>query len=633
MTPAVAICVLGFKYTGALQLLEWTIYDRFFAWRTPEPVEDRLLIITVDEADIAHVGQWPLSDGLLAQIIQSIQQHQPAGIGLLFYRNLPVETGHQALVKVMNSTPNLIGVEKVIGETVPPPPSLNQLNQVGIVDLLLDADSKVRRVLLSHHNSQGELKLSVGAELALRYLKNQGILPTVVEETNYQQQIQLGEVILTPFTGNDGGYVRTFYGGYQILLNYRGEADKFEKVSLTQFIERDFNPDKIQGRIILIGSTATSLNELFYTPYSRQVKDTTKATPGVIIHANVISHMLSAALDGRPSIKVWPDLGESGWILLWSFFGAIAASISLGPNSWEKQLWSDLGQITLNLCLGNSLLISSSYFAFLTGWWLPVVPPAIALTMTSITLKIYQSVQAVRDTEKQLIQSLEALPIGVFLYKASGMIAYINQQGKDLIGLTPKSQMSPAELTHHYQLYVAGTDRHYPVENLPLVRALNGQMTKVDDIESYVNGNKVLFEAQGKPIFDSQGNIIYVLVTFEDITQRKQSEKILADYNQTLEAQIAQRTAALRESEQRFRQAFENSASGMCLVSPEGRFLQVNQAFCKMLGYSSYELLATTLNQITHTEKSETVLKGLEELRSGQGIGIEKSVFFIKQVK
>ena len=49
----------------------------------------------------------------------------------------------------------------------------------------------------------------------------------------------------------------------------------------------------------------------------------------------------------------------------------------------------------------------------------------------------------------------------------------------------------------------------------------------------------------------------------------------------------------LRESEERFREVFEHAPFGMCVAGLDGRFLQVNAAFCRMLGYSEQELLAT----------------------------------------
>src|SRR5262245_59298410 len=74
---------------------------------------------------------------------------------------------------------------------------------------------------------------------------------------------------------------------------------------------------------------------------------------------------------------------------------------------------------------------------------------------------------------------------------------------------------------------------------------------------------------------------------------------------------LAERTralAALRESEERFRSAFDHAAIGMALVSLEGRWLQVNESLCRIVGYSAEELLATDFQSITYPEDLNTDL-------------------------
>jgi len=59
---------------------------------------------------------------------------------------------------------------------------------------------------------------------------------------------------------------------------------------------------------------------------------------------------------------------------------------------------------------------------------------------------------------------------------------------------------------------------------------------------------------------------------------------------------------ALAESEEKFRSSFENAAIGMVLVDLDGKFLQVNGAFCSMVGYSKLELMSKTFSDITYPE-------------------------------
>lgn len=75
---------------------------------------------------------------------------------------------------------------------------------------------------------------------------------------------------------------------------------------------------------------------------------------------------------------------------------------------------------------------------------------------------------------------------------------------------------------------------------------------------------------------------------------------------------------ALQESEQRFRSAFESAALGMSLVSPEGRFLQVNDSLCDIVGYTKDELLGMTFQEITHPDDLEPDLRYVEQLVAGE---------------
>ncbi|MEH2317497.1 PAS domain-containing protein [Nostoc sp.] len=86
------------------------------------------------------------------------------------------------------------------------------------------------------------------------------------------------------------------------------------------------------------------------------------------------------------------------------------------------------------------------------------------------------------------------------------------------------------------------------------MRALKGDRTRIDDLEIRQNNATIPVEGWGIPIFDEQGKVIYAIAAFQDITERKQAEQLLANYNRTLEQQVAQRTAALQGSEAALRE-------------------------------------------------------------------------------
>ena len=103
------------------------------------------------------------------------------------------------------------------------------------------------------------------------------------------------------------------------------------------------------------------------------------------------------------------------------------------------------------------------------------------------------------------------------------------------------------------------------------------------------------------PVLDAAGTVVAASSIAHDVTERKRAELQLRAAKETAEGA----NSALRESEERFRGAFDGASIGMALVSPEGRFLEVNRALCDILGYSEDELLAKTFQDLTHRDDIE----------------------------
>lgn len=96
-----------------------------------------------------------------------------------------------------------------------------------------------------------------------------------------------------------------------------------------------------------------------------------------------------------------------------------------------------------------------------------------------------------------------------------------------------------------------------------------------------------------------------------------QKEKLLAHYNRTLETQIAAQTKALTESEQKFKNAFDQTAVGMCLLGLDGHFLAANSALCQLFGYSETEILSIHLYDITNSQDLNSDAQAIQNLLSG----------------
>ncbi|MBE9210295.1 adenylate/guanylate cyclase domain-containing protein [Nostoc sp. LEGE 06077] len=452
--PSVTALVIGLRLTGWLQLVELAALDHFFQMRPLESVDSRIVIVEVNEADIRQQTQWPMTDAALASVLEKINQQKPRAIGLDIYRDLPVNPGHQALVKIFASTPNIIGVEKISdtadSSAVNASPVLKQRGQIGSNDLPIDGDGRIRRGLLYVNLKNDEVLASFALKLALLYLKPEGI--TDKPSANNPNYLQLGKGIFPTFEANDGSYIQANAGSYQVLLNYRGRIQQFQKISLTQVQQNRIPPDLMRDKVVLIGATAESLKDLFYTPYSSNVFAEPERMAGVTIHANLISQILSAAIDGRQQIQSFPDSLEYLWILSWSIAGATLCWIQR-HNSYQKI------RLPINVVLTSGTLVGSSFVAFLAGWWIPVVPSFLALAGSAIAVTQYiaESATGMRKTfgrylTDEVVSNLLENPAGL---KIGGDRRKVTLLFSDLRGFSAMSeQLSPEEVVTILNFYL-----------------------------------------------------------------------------------------------------------------------------------------------------------------------------------
>ena len=126
------------------------------------------------------------------------------------------------------------------------------------------------------------------------------------------------------------------------------------------------------------------------------------------------------------------------------------------------------------------------------------------------------------------------------------------------------------------------------------------------------------YHTVGKPVFDAQGNLIRMAGTLIDITERKRAEAALQEAHNRLESRVQARTKALQESEALFRATFAQAAVGMARVSLDGKWLDVNDKLCELVGYSREELSALTFQDITYPDDLNTDLTHVAQVIAGE---------------
>jgi signal transduction histidine kinase len=123
-----------------------------------------------------------------------------------------------------------------------------------------------------------------------------------------------------------------------------------------------------------------------------------------------------------------------------------------------------------------------------------------------------------RISSSEAYRFLELLPTGVFIVDPAGRPYYANEEAKRLLGKGIIETRSDG-LAEIYSAYVKGEDRLYPTERLPVVQALAGKVSMVEDIEIRRPEKTIQLRVFGMPIFDEQGRIMFGMSAFTDITE------------------------------------------------------------------------------------------------------------------
>ena len=395
--------ILGIRQLGRLEILELAAYDQLINLNSKNQRDSRLLVVEITESDIQQQNQWPIADNVIAQLLAKLQQYQPKVIGLDIYRDISHPPGTETLRQQLQAE-NVIAIEE-LGK-IPPPPGVPK-ERVGFNDPSIDADNVLRRNLMYARLDDEEL-YSFSLRLSLSYLSDRNLTFEVLPNS-----LLIDKTEFVALDKNSGGYqmMPSEALGWQILIDYQARTIA-EKLTLTEVLQGKLTPDLVKDKVVLIGTTAPSIKDFFYTPYNYST------VPGVIVHAHLTSQILSAVLDNSRQFWFWSEWIEGLWIWGWSLTGAIIA--------WKIRHPLGLGVAAV---IGVVTLWGIYFFLFTQGGWIPFIPAAITFIVTASINIAYNFFYAI------FYDSLTGLPNRILFARRLKRLKHQNKQDKLMVVL------------------------------------------------------------------------------------------------------------------------------------------------------------------------------------------------------
>lgn len=378
---AAALLLLGVRQSLVAEAVDLQLYDLatwLRPWPTPRPTPVGL--IGIGELDIAAYG-WPLDDQLICRAIERLSADGAAAIGLDLYRDRGVGPRQNCLREAARSNPRLVSIFNV-AEAIQPIPGTPTARRA-FNDLVVDADGVLRRDLV-HVGGQDAATVALPLRL-VQLARGLPGLPRAVE------QGRLPGFWLQPYSG---GYDRVDAAGYQQMLPFR-QPGSLPTWSLSQLLNGSVPPEGIRGRIVLIGSTAASLRDLFPVPQSRFRQGASQyQMPGVEVHGHRVLALLDRLDHGDRGIRVLPGWAE---LLLLPLGLLLGLALGEGRGSLRRSLVAVL--LTL-LTLGGL-----SFALLLLGRvWIGTSLPLAGLTLMAVAAWLRRG--AASSEQRQQIEKL-----------------------------------------------------------------------------------------------------------------------------------------------------------------------------------------------------------------------------------
>lgn len=200
---------------------------------------------------------------------------------------------------------------------------------------------------------------------------------------------------------------------------------------------------------------------------------------------------------------------------------------------------------------------------------------------------------ALKESEAHYHSLFDNVPIGLYRTTPDGRVMDANPTLVRMFRCPDKETLLSLRAE---EMYVSAEDRQLfmnAVDDRPAGTPYELQMRRCDGAAIWVENQSTVYR-------DHEGQVLYYEGSLKDITERKLAEK------------------ALRESEARFRTAFENASVGMALVSLQGIFLEVNLALAQMIGYGPADMVGKPVAAFTHPEDLDPRAQFIDDLIEGR---------------
>ena len=218
-------------------------------------------------------------------------------------------------------------------------------------------------------------------------------------------------------------------------------------------------------------------------------------------------------------------------------------------------------------------------------------------------IKRQKAEDALRESEERYRTVIENTDDFVWQINMDGIITFASAAVKHLFGYEQGELLGKP-----FQILLNEESAQKAIESLEQRKRgeLGDQSQIFELIHRHKDGTELVAEVRSRPIIDDSRQVTEIVGISRDITERKRIEK------------------ALRESEERFRSLFDNAPLGYQSLDNNGNFIELNESWCNLLGYTKEEVIGKNFSEFIHPDFREIFLENFPKSRNiGYILGVE----------
>ncbi|MBI3161525.1 MAG: adenylate/guanylate cyclase domain-containing protein [Chloroflexi bacterium] len=376
-----ALQIIGLfpSVTTPIERVEYSTRDVMMRLRGAQEPSENIAIIAIDDFSFNWTGyQWPWPRSYLAEIVEQVNKGggKVIGVDIFLSEQDPDPANDEAFANALDSMPASVGVIQIFSDT----------SQEVIIDTLLPPQAIYHQAL----DATGITAFTRDEDAVVRSVQ---AFDTYKEKLFYHWAFEVARLYLDVDSPSNPTAKGVLFNGKtvplhngQILVNFAGPAKTYPTYSASDVhdgIVFEQNPDAFRGRIVLIGATTVTLQDVYPTPFSAQVP-----TSGVEIVASTIDTLITGQY-----ITETPAWG----ILLSTIAAALLAAL-ISRSQRPTLTVTILGAVMIGYAVVTLIFFLKNRHI------LPIVAPEIMLFLGVVLPTLEQAVS--QELEKRRVRSL-----------------------------------------------------------------------------------------------------------------------------------------------------------------------------------------------------------------------------------